>query len=391
MRLIMVSSDKALLEENSKVRERLVSYSQSFKEVYVVLFCLKKNSAGVPEVVSVGKSFHIYPTKSYSKLLFIFDAFWIGLKIIRRIRPSRLTGKIKVQRCAVTAQDPFEAGKAGWLISRLGGFSLELQVHTDFLNPYFGKMSLLNKFRVSMARFLIPRADIVRAVSSRVADSIRATGLSDHVYILPVALDTRSIVAAAKSNLFSGYPQYKFSIFTAARLEPEKNLSLAISALAVVMRKYPLAGLFIAGTGSQRSALESFSRRLGVDSNVVFLGARDDVVSLTRAANVYLSTSFYEGYGLSMAQAAVVGTPIVATEAGIVGELGRVGAAVVCQIHDAECVAAGIIGLLENNETRERVRSEARTAIASLIVGRKKYMSVWLAALEKIIDKRSRR
>src|SRR3990167_11306970 len=135
MRLIMVSSDKALLEENSKVRERLVSYSQSFKEVYVVLFCLKKNSAGVPEVVSVGKSFHIYPTKSYSKLLFIFDAFWIGLKIIRRIRPSRLTGKIKVQRCAVTAQDPFEAGKAGWVISRLRGRSEERRVGEEGRSP----------------------------------------------------------------------------------------------------------------------------------------------------------------------------------------------------------------------------------------------------------------
>ena len=137
--------------------------------------------------------------------------------------------------------------------------------------------------------------------------------------------------------------------------------------------------------------LESLSRQLGVDSNVVFLGTRDDVVSLTRAANVYLSTSFYEGYGLSMAQAAVVGTPIVATEAGIAGELGRRGAAVVCETRDAKCVAAGIIGLLENNETRERVRSEARTAIANLVVGRKKYMSIWLAALEEIIDKKRNR
>jgi len=43
-----------------------------------------------------------------------------------------------------------------------------LQIHTDIMSPYFARESVLNRARVQIAKFLIPRADAIRVVSPRI-------------------------------------------------------------------------------------------------------------------------------------------------------------------------------------------------------------------------------
>jgi len=66
--------------------------------------------------------------------------------------------------------------------------------------------------------------------------------------------------------------------------------------------------------------LQALARELGVEHAVHFLGQRDDVAGLLAAADLLLLPSHDEPFGLVVAEALAVGTPVLATNRGGVGE-----------------------------------------------------------------------
>lgn len=73
---------------------------------------------------------------------------------------------------------------------------------------------------------------------------------------------------------------------------------------------------------------------------------QETLFSYYKTADIFLSTSLYEGYGMSMVEARAAGCPIVATDAGIAPEI----AARVCPVGDAECLAVGIVDVLSKKQ-----------------------------------------
>ncbi|HUD04018.1 MAG TPA: glycosyltransferase, partial [Candidatus Paceibacterota bacterium] len=57
-----------------------------------------------------------------------------------------------------------------------------------------------------------------------------------------------------------------------------------------------------------------------------------------KTADIFLSTSLYEGYGMSMAEANVAECPIIATDAGIAPKIARH----LCPVGDVVCLASAI-------------------------------------------------
>src|SRR3989344_2481912 len=72
----------------------------------------------------------------------------------------------------VSVQDPFLIGVLGWIIARLRGSRLHVQVHTDVFNPAFSAHSPSSRARVLLARFILRHADGVRVVSERIKDTL---------------------------------------------------------------------------------------------------------------------------------------------------------------------------------------------------------------------------
>jgi glycosyltransferase involved in cell wall biosynthesis len=143
----------------------------------------------------------------------------------------------------------------------------------------------------------------------------RLTVVSNPAPVLPALPDRDAARVALGLN--------GVTLAAAGRLTRQKALGDALAALARVDG----VSLVLAGDGPERRALVRRAGELGVDGRVHILGplARDDVLTLFRAADAALLTSAWENLPPSVVEALAVGTPVVATAVGGVPEVVRDG------------------------------------------------------------------
>lgn len=94
------------------------------------------------------------------------------------------------------------------------------------------------------------------------------------------------------------------------RLAKIKGVRYLIKALAYL--KFPYKVLII-GDGSEKAYLEYLSRKNKVDNNVLFLGYRNDIVSIYSLLDVLVVPSLSESFGLSVVEAQASGVPVIAS------------------------------------------------------------------------------
>jgi glycosyltransferase involved in cell wall biosynthesis len=152
----------------------------------------------------------------------------------------------------------------------------------------------------------------------------------------------------------------------AAVLRPEKRTDLLLEAHAQVRAALPQAHLVIAGDGVCRPELERLTAELSLEGSVHFLGMREDVDSILRAADVGALTSDREGSPLFMFECMAAGTPLVATAVGGIPEVienGRNG--VVVPPGDPGAFADALIGLLSDPARRATIAASARESLGA--------------------------
>lgn len=371
MRVLMLSTDKSIFEEGSDARRRMIEYTGLFDELHIIVFS-KQNVKQ-----QLVKNCFAYSTNSFSRFFYIFDAVRAASPLFGMFGGE--TSKHSKQ-WVITAQDPFETGLAGFILARKFGAPLQLQVHTDFLSPHFAR-GFLNTIRVRIAKFLLPRAQCVRAVSKRIAGS-----LSVRSAVVPIFVDTAAIrVAPVTLDLHKKYPRFDFIVLMASRLTEEKDIGTALRATQQIVRARKNTGFVIAGDGPLRARLIREAERLGITENVVFLGAQGGatLASCYKTADAYLLTSLYEGYGRTLIEAAAAECPVVTTDVGIAGDILRGGdSALVCPVGDAECIALRIEELMTNAATRHALALKARESIEKRTMPRETYLRSYKEILE---------
>jgi glycosyltransferase involved in cell wall biosynthesis len=105
-----------------------------------------------------------------------------------------------------------------------------------------------------------------------------------------------------------------FIILSNRNLLPIYNVSLLIRAIPIVLREEPEAKFLIAGDGAEKGALEREVENLNINSSVKFLGRvpHEEMPDLLSQADIYVSTSLYDGTSVSLLEAMGSGAfPIV--------------------------------------------------------------------------------
>lgn len=141
-------------------------------------------------------------------------------------------------------------------------------------------------------------------------------------------------------------------------LETIYGIDTAINALPRILGHYPDATLTIAGSGEERSNLESLTKNLGLEKHVKFLGSlnREQIVELYAQADVLLNPSRVDNMPNSLLESLACGVPIVSTDVGgIPYMVQHEKTALLVRSDDSHGLACETIRILEDTELRERL------------------------------------
>lgn len=362
LKILMIGSDRKLFEEGSSVSERMKEYGSLVGELHIVVLAM--SSLGFKEK-KISENVWVYPTNSSTRWLYVHDAYTMGGKIV-------LENKFVRGVSLITTQDPFECGLVGLKIKKKWKIPLEVQLHTDPFSPYF--KGLLNRIRKIIARRVFKSADGVRVVTDSLGSKI-SNFTHAEIRVLPIYIDRQKIENGTSTLDLHAMYHWKFILLSVARLAPEKNLQLAIKTLAMVRKRYPDTGLVIVGSGPEEKILKQIVKSLKLEANVVFVGWQDNLYSFYKTANAFIQTSFFEGYGMALIEAGILGLPVITTPVGIATELKNDEDALIYPQESAEMFANGVVMLIENNYKRESLRTHLKGNLESKLIPKEDYMA----------------
>ncbi|HEX6993502.1 MAG TPA: glycosyltransferase family 4 protein [Gammaproteobacteria bacterium] len=207
-------------------------------------------------------------------------------------------------------------GPVGHAVSRAAGVPNVLSVHGgDLYDP--SKRSSAHSHAVLRAavRALALGADAVVAQSSDTRDNLRRFFAPElHPHVIPLGIAPPPAVQADRAA--HGFVDDDLLLISIGRLIDRKRFDRLVAVLAAL--RDPRVRLVLVGDGPREQALEDAARRLGVANRVHFAGAVDDRTKfeLLAIADVYVSTSEHEGFGLVFLEAMASGLPIVCYDRG---------------------------------------------------------------------------
>jgi glycosyltransferase involved in cell wall biosynthesis len=110
-------------------------------------------------------------------------------------------------------------------------------------------------------------------------------------------------------------------LLAVGRLSREKGLDLLLRALAELAPSYPQLQLTIAGSGPLETSLRLLSEKLALTEKVRFIGYVTDMPNLYVQSDLVVQGSLTEGLPNVILEAAYLGVPVVATDAGGTNEV----------------------------------------------------------------------
>lgn len=222
---------------------------------------------------------------------------------------------------------------------------------------------------VQLAR-LAPRAALGLADSAFNEEDLRRAGCR-RTAVVPVLVDFHRLAAPPNrrvlEHLRAAGPGADW-LFV-GRLVPSKGQHELVKALWAYRRLYdPRARLHLVGAGASArylTALRAFVDDLGLSGAVRFPGEASEaaLAAYFAAADVYVSLSVHEGFGVPLLEAMAAGVPVVARRAGAVpATVG--GAGLVIDRTEPSYVAGVVHRVLDDDALRERLVAAGRDRVA---------------------------
>ena len=158
-------------------------------------------------------------------------------------------------------------------------------------------------------------ADRVVCISPGLVPAVVAMGVrAPRVVVALGGVEVEQILGAAASPA-PGLPDGQGPLVVAVgRLERQKGFDVLVRAHAAVVAAGTAHRLLVMGEGVDRRALERLAADLGVAGSVHLPGFHPDPLPTIAAADLFVLSSRWEGMGQSLAEALLLGTPVIAAD-----------------------------------------------------------------------------
>lgn len=278
------------------------------------------------------------------------SSIWALRRTLRRHRPDVLMATMAHANVAAWMATRFLPGRPSLVLRETNSHRSRTDL-SDFLRRLVG--------------WIYPRAEAVVALS----EGVRRELVAD--YHIPAA-QTHTIYnpvgVADFATQFGTPPRVgplnQVRLVSVGRLTAQKNFPMLLRAMS--MLPADRFHLTIVGDGEMRPALEAQIAETGLGDRVVLTGFVNDVAAALQAADVFVLTSAWEGFGHVIIEAMAAGLPVVATDAPhgpreilAGGKFGRL-----VPNHDEAALCTTLLELANDDELRARLSSAGRQRAA---------------------------
>jgi glycosyltransferase involved in cell wall biosynthesis len=267
--------------------------------------------------------------------------YWEQVKLPRLVHDGELlwspanTGPLAVKKQVVTIHDLSVLDHPEWFDRRVAfwyGYllpRLARQARRVITDSVFSQQRLLDRLRLK----------------------------EDSTVVVPCGVDGRFHPAseAETTAVLREYGVHGPYLFTVGSLEPRKNLGVLFAAWQRIRPRLRGVELVVAGAG--RSSFRGTGFRMP-PPGVRMLGfvGDDHLPALYQRSLACLLVSLYEGFGLTLLEAAACGAPVVGSDIPALRE--TIGdAMLMVNPVDTESVAAGLVRIVEESDLRAQLRS----------------------------------
>lgn len=184
---------------------------------------------------------------------------------------------------------------------------------------------------------------------------VQALGVRpDHVSVIYNGVDERFAPGPRDKGLADalGLGPGPVALFLGG-LKQRKNLHFLLLAWRRLLQRFPESTLLIVGGGPLEASLRRAAQDMGINSHVVFAGRirEEDKVRFFNLADVFVSSSSLEGFGLSVAEAMSCALPVVVSGQGALPELvGDSPGGIVCKPGEMSEFIEGLTAFLSSPE-----------------------------------------
>jgi glycosyltransferase involved in cell wall biosynthesis len=235
-----------------------------------------------------------------------------------------------------------------------------------------------SSFLTKIFLYVCQRANQIICVSEVQEKEIQKMGVrTEKILTFPMGIDQSFLEAGRKRR--EKLNGQSHTVLSNRNLLPLYNVSLLIRAIPIVLKEEPETKFLIAGDGAEKEALEREANNLNINSSVRFLGRvpHQEMPNLLRQADIYVSTSLYDGTSVSLLEGMGSGAFPIVTDIPANREWITTGQnGFLVPVDEEKCLADRIIDAIRNQALLEKSR------MVNLSIVEEK--ALWSVIIEKI-------
>ena len=290
----------------------------------------------------------------------------IGFRIIRRLFPNRHGAEMRWQAMSSAYKELEKSYDVA--IAYQQGFPTYFLAEKVKATKKFAWVNIdLEKagYQTAFNRPFYDKMDRVVPVSDRLCEMLKMPNFvnSEILYTVFDILNVDLIKKMSRESVQVKTNSNELIIVTVGRMVPQKGYDLAVEAAKILKKKDIAFTWYFVGDGGMRLEIERMISEYGLEKHIVLVGMTPNPYPYMAMADIYVQTSKFEGFGLTLNEARILNKPVIRTNFPVVynqikdGENG-----LICEM-TAESIADKIMLLASNVQLREKLIEATRAEV----------------------------
>ena len=220
----------------------------------------------------------------------------------------------------IVASDPWESFWSAYFLNKFLNkrIPIQIQAHGDIADPRWRRINLRNRIRFSFAKFSLPKASSIRAVTKYQAENlVNAFGIKrEKIVVVPVPIT----VASKSVSLKSERPK---AIGLIGRIHQDRGIWEFIKLVSILNFSTKDFKVVVIGDGPSKDKFLLKLESVIPKNRIIYLGQlpENELRKAWKRIGVLVSMAPVESYGRVVRESLIAGVPVWATASSGVKDL----------------------------------------------------------------------